>query len=153
MGRRILIVVLALVLALFAYLGYNSYGSRRAGASGDVFSVDSPRDTSPTEKVGVTPPSDGTGASSAVQKEQPLPTTEAQHGGGIAQGRVPSTDTISPNPPNGMMFSGTGKYQLYRQGNLTWRMNTETGETCILFATDEEWQKPKVYRAGCRGRR
>jgi hypothetical protein len=37
-----------------------------------------------------------------------------------------------------MVFSGTGHYQLYRQGNLTWRMNTDTGRACILFATDEE---------------
>jgi len=48
-----------------------------------------------------------------------------------------------------MVFSGTGRYQLYRQGNLTWRLNSDTGQSCILFATDEEWKKPKVYRAGC----
>ena len=51
-----------------------------------------------------------------------------------------------------MVFAGTGKYQLYRQGNITWRLNTETGESCIAFATDEEWKKDKVLRAGCKGK-
>jgi hypothetical protein len=51
-----------------------------------------------------------------------------------------------------MVFFGTGKYQLYRQGNITWRVDTETGKSCILFATDEEWKKPTVYRAGCGSR-
>ena len=56
---------------------------------------------------------------------------------------------MSPNPPNGMLFGGSGRFQLYRQGNLTWRLDTETGKTCIIFATNEEWKKPQVYRTGC----
>lgn len=61
----------------------------------------------------------------------------------------PVTDTISPNPPNGEVFTGTGKYQWYRQGNLTWRVNSTTGVSCVAFATMEEWQKPIVYSHGC----
>ena len=66
-----------------------------------------------------------------------------------APGTVPASDTISPNPPNGMTFAGSGRYQLYRQGNITWRLDTETGRSCVIFATDEEWKKPRVYKAGC----
>jgi hypothetical protein len=66
-----------------------------------------------------------------------------------APAAAPAADTISPNPPNGMVFAGSGKYQLYRQGNITWRLDTDTGRSCIIFATDEEWRKPRVYRAGC----
>lgn len=62
---------------------------------------------------------------------------------------IPVTDTIPPNPPNGMVFSGSGPFQLYRQGNLTWRLDTESGKSCILFATDAEWRKPRVYQQGC----
>ena len=62
---------------------------------------------------------------------------------------VPVTDTIPPNPPNGMIFSGSGPFQLYRQGNLTWRVDTGSGRSCILFATDAEWRKPRVYQRGC----
>jgi len=62
---------------------------------------------------------------------------------------VPATDSIPPNPPDNMKFSGTGRYQLYRQGNLTWRLDTDSGRTCIIFATDEEWHKPRVSSQGC----
>lgn len=62
---------------------------------------------------------------------------------------VPASDSISPNPANGVAFSGTGKFQVYRQGNLTWRVDTESGHTCVLFATMEEWRKPLVYQHGC----
>ncbi len=62
---------------------------------------------------------------------------------------IPATDSIPPNPPDNMKFAGTGRYQLYRQGNLTWRLDTDSGRTCIIFATDEEWHKPRVSTQGC----
>ena len=61
----------------------------------------------------------------------------------------PSADSIPRNPPNGMVFAGTGKYQLYRQGDITWRVNTQSGDACILFATDAQWRNPQVYSHGC----
>ena len=61
----------------------------------------------------------------------------------------PSSDTILRNPPNGMVFSGSGKFQLYRQGDITWRVDTQTGDACILFATDAQWSRPVVYAHGC----
>jgi hypothetical protein len=48
-----------------------------------------------------------------------------------------------------MVFAGTGKYQLYRQGDITWRLNTDTGWACILFATDAQWSKSRVFDQGC----
>lgn len=156
MGRRILVIVLLLILAGFAYIGYSSYDAKRAEASGDVFSRDSPTDRTKTDT--------GVAADDSKDKATEQPTTvkpaavraestpAAPDGAvqtGVSAGAAPGADTISPNPPNGMAFSGTGHYQLYRQGNLTWRMNTDTGQACILFATDEEWKKAKVYRNGC----
>lgn len=63
---------------------------------------------------------------------------------------APASDTINRNPPNGMVFTGSGKYQLYRQGDITWRLNTDTGWACVLLATDAQWRKPRVYQDGCR---
>jgi hypothetical protein len=63
--------------------------------------------------------------------------------------KPPVADSIRRNPPNGMIFAGTGKYQLYRQGDLTWRVNTDTGDACVLFATDAQWRKQQVYSHGC----
>jgi hypothetical protein len=152
MGRRILVVVLLLIVATFAYMGYkSSYDAKRAGANGEVFSPDSttgesnadtlpPPDSAPPARPNPVPAVDTT----PVTPDQPAPTPAP------AAATAPTGgDTINPNPPNGMAFSGTGRYQIYRQGNLTWRVNTDTGHSCILFATDEEWKKPKVYRAGC----
>jgi hypothetical protein len=157
MGRRILVIVLLLILAGFAYIGYNSYDAKRAEASGDVFSKDSPADRTKTntgvagESKASEQPATVNPAAAPAEPTPAAPDATAQAGG--SAGTTPGADAISPNPPNGMVFSGTGHYQLYRQGNLTWRLNTDTGQTCILFATDEEWKKAKVYRNGCGGKR
>jgi hypothetical protein len=147
--------VLVVVVGLFAYFGYNSYDAKRAGLSGDVFSSEAAGGKTKLEPLSPAgSPSSGqtvTYAAPAGQAIQTVPVTPetVQNGGETTQGEVASGDTISANPPNGTVFAGRGKYQLYRQGDLTWRLNTETGQTCIIFATDDEWRKPRVYRAGC----
>jgi hypothetical protein len=45
--------------------------------------------------------------------------------------------------------SSPGRFQVYRQGNLTWRIDTASGESCVLLATHAEWRKPQVYQNGC----
>lgn len=62
---------------------------------------------------------------------------------------VPTSDTIPRNPPSGLIFAGAGKYQLYRQGDITWRLDTDTGRACIIFATDAQWSRNRVYDQGC----
>jgi hypothetical protein len=64
-------------------------------------------------------------------------------------GPPPAGDSQSPNAPNGAIFTGSGAYQWYRQGNLTWRVDSRTGRSCIVFATDEEWRKERVLSHGC----
>jgi cytoskeletal protein RodZ len=171
MGRRILIILLLLILAAFAYVGYTSYDAKRAEATGEVFSRDSSNspatkiepETRTTDTPELRPPPQQTVVSpttapvpdTAAQtiSTPALPTApEAANTSAVAARDANAADTISPNPPNGMVFSGTGHYQLYRQGNLTWRVNTDTGQTCILFATDAEWKKSRVYRNGCKNR-
>jgi hypothetical protein len=159
MGRRVLLIVFVAILVVLAYVGYHSYDAKRAGANGDVFS----RQTT-VEKVGTGAGKASDDQSSESEKivypsqspAQAAPAATPAEGGGQttqsmqpAPSTAPGTDTISANPPNGMTFSGSGRYQLYRQGNITWRLDTDTGRTCIIFATEEEWKKPQVYRAGC----
>ncbi len=62
---------------------------------------------------------------------------------------VPATDTIQRSPPSGLIFAGAGKYQLYRQGDITWRLDTDNGRACIIFATDTQWSRTRVYDQGC----
>jgi hypothetical protein len=158
MDRRVLVIVLVVIVGVLLYFGYNSYDAKRAGLSGDVFTQDSSSGKAKLNMASSTPPApvsvpsvDQNVVSPAPSAVQTVPVTpeSTQNGTQPAQDKLLAGDTISPNPPNGMLFAGTGKFQLYRQGNLTWRLNTQTGKACILFATDEEWKKPKVARAGC----
>lgn len=64
-------------------------------------------------------------------------------------GAMPVSDSQGVNVTNGMRFGGTGTYSWYRQGNLTWRIDSSTGRTCIDFATLEEWRKQIVSSHGC----
>ncbi len=150
MLRGVLVGLLILVVVVFAYVGYSGYATGRSSASNDLYANGVTGGRAKTD-MKVEP----SGTNPAVTTFPATPTT-GEAGGGqtgmVAQGGGPTTDSIAPNPPNGMTFGGSGHFQLYRQGDLTWRMNTDTGETCVIFATDEEWRKPKVYRAGCRGR-
>jgi hypothetical protein len=159
MAKRVLLIVFVLVLVVLAYVGYHTYDAKRAGASGDtsVERANAKAGARPT-KISDDQSSDGekivypsalpgqTTAPAAPQAEGGAQTTQSMQ---PAPANAPGSDTISPNPPNGMAFSGSGRYQLYRQGNITWRLDTDTGRTCIIFATNEEWKKPQVYRAGC----
>lgn len=161
MARRILIIVVILIVAAFFYFGYANYDAGRAGANGDVFSNDPPGGKSKPDGAASAGDGKNSAATGGQTVEYPADTPRASSPQVIAtdqvaqpgvtkkHGAAPAAETISPNPPNGMVFSGTGKYQLYRQGNITWRLDTETGRSCILFATDEEWKKDKVLRAGC----
>ncbi|MEK6399151.1 MAG: hypothetical protein V4734_13765 [Terriglobus sp.] len=155
MGKRIvgIIVVVLIVAALwYAYRKRSSQAGDGAVQFEDTASaltdetkpassnaVNTPTDTSKRNIVqpttSVQPPLSGTVAAA--------PTTT------VAAAAIPATDSIPANPTNGTAFTGTGKFQVYRQGNLTWRVDTETGHTCILFATMEEWRKPIVYQHGC----
>ena len=72
------------------------------------------------------------------------------YGGTYADGGTTGRgDTIPPNPPNGERFGGRGTYQWYRQGNITWRTDTVSGQSCIAYATEAEWRKRNVIEHGC----
>jgi cytoskeletal protein RodZ len=62
---------------------------------------------------------------------------------------APTRDSEPPNAPNGLRFAGSGTYQWYRQGDLTYRIDTATGKSCIIYATKKQWRDPLVYSNGC----
>jgi hypothetical protein len=152
MERRVLYIVLLLVVGLFLFVGYNSYDTKHGAAGGKVNSKDAPTVVVKTEPVVTTSATEPDVAPSpslpAAPAEVTTPATPqtTQNGARQAKGGGGGGEL---KPPSGMMFSGVGRYQLYRQGDITWRLDTETGKTCIVFATDEEWTKPRVYRNGC----
>jgi hypothetical protein len=140
--KQIFWIIMIVVVVIFAGLWYANRSKSTTVSSGQVFVHPAPRDAK-TEAA----------ASAAAAKEQ---TAQAQQPAAAAatdppagEPAAPGTDSIRRNPPNGMTFAGTGKYQVYRQGDITWRLNTETGQSCVLFATDAEWRKPRVFQRGC----
>ena len=156
MARRVMISLVLIGILGLTYLGYRRWSQNRAMATGDVFPDSSdrsaappPAPTQPAPPI-LYPPAKSSAAATADTRQAPLPSEEHGVAPSASQPAAkPTADTISPNPPNGLAFAGSGRFQVYRQGSLTWRIDTDTGQTCILFATNEEWRKPQVYRHGC----
>ena len=161
MARRVLWIAAILIVMGILYLGYTSYDAGRAISNGTVYSNDPASSKHKTDDVSSTDSRDAnrnTGQTIVYPTPSQTPTTVVPSdqttqpgtpGGGMQASGTPATDTLAPNAPNGVRFSGTGKYLLYRQGDITYRLDTDTGFSCVLFATDEQWKKPRVYRDGC----
>jgi hypothetical protein len=149
--KQIFWVLMIVVVVIAGAVWYSHRSKSHAVTSGDVYVRDQTgnktRPQAPLTASGNQPAQSGQPAAA-----NPAGTQTANQPGAQTQPAVvapPAADSIRRNPPNGMSFAGTGKYQLYRQGDLTWRLNTETGDACILFATDTQWRKQQVYSHGC----
>ena len=42
-----------------------------------------------------------------------------------------------------------GRFRTEREAFRTWRLDTATGETCLLLTSREDWKKPETVRMGC----
>jgi hypothetical protein len=145
MQRIFWIIIVGIVVVVLAVAYYNHRSARHAVESGDVFVHDQASDNakSPAPDTGSPNQTEQPGAAAGADQQGVQPEATG------SPTPNPAADSVPRNPPNGMLFAGTGKYQLYRQGDITWRLNTDTGEAFILFATDAEWSKPRVYQHGC----
>ncbi len=91
-------------------------------------------------------PDDSMYAPQSASSPAVVPTTGQR--GALPPG-LPTRDSEPPNAPNGMRFAGSGVYQWYRQGGLTFRIDTSTGKSCVLYATKKLWRDPLVHSNGC----
>ena len=41
------------------------------------------------------------------------------------------------------------KFQIYREGWRTWRLDSVTGKTCILLTSEQDWKNAKTTESGC----
>jgi len=154
MGKKLVGIIIIVLIAAAAWYAYRRHASQVGDGSirfDDTSALTDESKPAPSDSSSiVTTPSDTT-KRNIVQPTTNVqsPMTSSITSAVAPAATAPATDSISANPTNGMAFTGSGKYQVYRQGNLTWRVDTETGRTCILFATMEEWRKPIVYQHGC----
>ncbi len=149
MKRTVLPIALAVFTVVAAVWYMHRVKQQRALDSGDVYVRDQAPGTrataaKPSANPAAEPQETATNTAPSAPGSATHPMTQPH--GAVA---IPVSDTIPRNPPGGMAFAGTGKYQLYRQGDLTWRLNTDTGQACIIFATDTQWSRPRVYSHGC----
>jgi hypothetical protein len=132
-----LAIVAAVVLV--GAVWYLHWSRTRALDSGEVHVRQQPPDNAKPDTANPPAPSPEVASNSADDQGRPSDNIAT----------IPTTDTISRNPPNRTLISGTGRFELYRQGDITWRMDTVTGQACVLFATQAMWRKTLVYEHGC----
>jgi hypothetical protein len=161
---RLLLVAVAIIIGIVWF----SHWSRTRGSRGAV----QVRNQSPNSAPKSTAPESAGGNSAAPATTNPAeppaaqdqsnapqevataspegPMMVPQHPGPITE--QPAANALSPHPPSGFVTPATQKFALYRQGDLTYRLNTQSGQACVLLATDALWQKPLVYQHGCGNR-
>jgi len=152
MKQRIVKVIVVLLLVGLAYYAYKRWQEKRAENTGELqLMPDGSEEASRTviDKTTIDTSHTTQPAAAPVVTQTTTPVTTTATTTATTTQTIPTTDSIPANPPNGMVFAGTGKYQLYRQGSITWRLDTDNGHACIIFATDEEWRKQRVYSHGC----
>lgn len=47
---------------------------------------------------------------------------------------------------------GVGRYHIHKDWVRTWRLDTATGQVCLLLASEEDWKKPEVAQQACNNR-
>ncbi len=146
--NRITLILVLVIAAVIGTAWYIHRAKARALNSGQVFVRQQTPPAGNTKPQGSeNPGSNASGspqnlASNTSDNNQPFPDSQRMTA-------TPASDSIPRNPPNGRVFAGAGKFQLYRQGDITWRLNTETGQACVLLATRNQWSKSLVYEHGC----
>jgi hypothetical protein len=143
---RLLLVASAIVLS---GLWFVHWSRTRALNSGEVHVRQQPGDNAKP----ATPQNQTEPASEPTQQQEVASNTGESRPQPAAVTTLPASETITRNSSHGIVAAGSGKFELYRQGDLTFRLNTETGDACVLFATEAQWGKSIVYDHGCNSHR
>jgi hypothetical protein len=143
--QRIFRFLLIIAVVIVGVAGYFYWSRTRAMNSGEVrVREQAAASASPQTASANQPPQ---------PQDQPAGAADSQNDQERAQAAdvvtLPAAETLSRNPPNRTVLAGTGRFELYRQGDITWRMDTATGQACVLFATEAMWRRTLVYEHGC----
>jgi hypothetical protein len=143
--QRIFRFLLIIVMVIVGVVWYFHWSRARAMNSGEVRVREQPAATAPPQTAPANP--------TPQPQDQPAGAADSQNDHERAEATdvvtLPASETLSRNPPNRTILAGTGRFELYRQGDITWRMDTETGHACVIFASEAMWRKPLVYEHGC----
>jgi hypothetical protein len=137
--KPIIRVVMIAVAIAVGVAWYVHWSRNRALNSGDVFVREGDKTRPETPNSG-------------NQSAQPQEVADNGAGASGSTPAIPTSDSLPRSAPNGIVMARPGRYQLYRQGDITWRLDTDTGFSCALFATEAQWRKTIVYDHGCDSR-
>lgn len=144
--KKIAGILAVAAVVLLGVVWHRHQVKTHALTSGEVYVRDQPSSSpAPLPEV----PQQNNQIAETATSQPPAAPTQVPSSAAAPPLSPPATDSIPRNPPNGLAFAGSGKFQLYRQGDITWRLDTQTGDACILFATDTQWRHPRVFQAGC----
>src|ERR1035438_6295858 len=113
---RLLLVASAIVIGGFWFVHWSN---TRALNSGAVHVRQQPVDNAKS----ATPQNNLTQPDAATQPQEVASNAGDQPRGPESVTPPPASETITRNPPNGIVAAGSGKFELYRQGDLTFRLN------------------------------
>ena len=60
-----------------------------------------------------------------------------------------ANDELSALKHDAEVGKSVGRYQVHREGLRTWRLDSATGQTCLLLTSEEDWKTPGVKDEGC----
>jgi hypothetical protein len=144
---RLLLVASAIIIGAVWFLHWSK---TRALNSGDVHVRVTPTDKTSEPKAPETASTNQPSDSQEIASNGPEASENDQpHMNRDGVATIPTAEPITRTPQNGIVPASGGKFQLYRQGDLTFRLNTESGQACVLFATQAQWSKTLVYEHGC----
>lgn len=59
------------------------------------------------------------------------------------------TDEYAQLKKDAEIGRSVGRYQMQTRTFRTWRLDTATGEICLLLTTEEDWKDPKIREQMC----
>lgn len=59
------------------------------------------------------------------------------------------TEEISRLRADAALGKSSGRYQQFSRGFRTFRLDTATGESCILLTSENDWKKPETIAQSC----
>jgi hypothetical protein len=60
-----------------------------------------------------------------------------------------SNDDLAALRHDAEIGKSVGRYRTEREGWRTWRLDTATGNVCLLLASEWDWEKPSIKLQGC----
>ena len=135
------------VCTLILVGGYRLYTRRQRERmfAGTIYYPDGrPLDTRPDATEPTPPTAPGANGTYSSSKDASI-----SHSQTVTRQRPGASLLLAPVPLALNAFAGDDQFGWYREGDLTWRLDTESGFACVALATPRAWENPQIYSRRC----